>query len=441
MRSFNRILPCLFLLLLSAGSLQAKEGFGIVKKLVTLRRINPPEVRITGTRIQAIGKAQGREEQEISTQIATQLGSELVQHDPRLSLDAQRPQTIIEVTVLNNDYETKWENRRGVRSEPIGKDAKGKMQYRQVEVTLRYQVVNHRFGGSYTVQDLGTKKTLFADSLSISYQDDFEEGRNAPTAADRVSLAVQQTVGQIVYKLTPTEEALQVLVPKGSFEDYINLAEAGLWSRYSEAIEARPALPNPLEEAYRQYALGVSYEALGYGADGAETTLRYLEQSAQHYNQALSLNPKEDYFAKAYEGSILSSVGRSSLNVLREMGGQAPVDASRRQAPAPLARVQTAMKKYQTLLSQNEVLSGRAEAEGAKTLGTGNSLPQGSSGGMTNSDVIAMVESGVPEEIVLGAIDQAEECNFDISPNGLIKLTKAKISKTILKRLQAKTCG
>jgi tetratricopeptide (TPR) repeat protein len=438
MKTLTRLLSCLLLALLSTGSLQAKEGFGILKKMVTLRRTNPPEVLITGTRIQAVGKGQGQNKQDIAAQIATRLGSELVQHDPRLTLDAQRPQTTIEVTVLHNSFETKWENRRGTRLDPVGKDNKGKMQYREVEVTLHFQVVNHRFGASYTVQE-GAKKTLFADSLDISFHQDFQDGHGAPTEADLVGSAVQQTVGQIVYKLTPTDEALQVLVPKGSFEQFINLAEAGLWSRYSETIEARPALPNPMDEAYRQYALGLAYEALGYGADGTETTLRYLEQAAQHYNSALSLNPKEDYFSKAYEGSFLSTVGKSSLNVLRGAGGQAPIDTSRRQAQAPLQRVQAAMKKYQTLLSQNEIRSAKAVETGAKALGGGTSAsaPQG----MTNGDVISMIKSGVPEEIVLNAIENAEECAFNTSPAGLIELTKAKVGKEILKRIQAKTCG
>lgn len=436
MKPRARSMLCLLLVLLSTGRLQAKEGFGMMKKLVTLHRTNPPEVVITGTRIQAIGKGEGRERQEVSAQIATQLGSELVQHDARLTLDTQRPQTVIEVSVLQNNFETKWENRTGTRSEPAGKDSKGKQQYRMVQVTLRYQVVNHRFGVSYTVQDQGARKTLFADSLNISYNQDFQEGRGAPTETDLLTQAVQQTVGQIVYKLTPTEETLQVLVPKGSFEDFINLAEAGLWSRYSETIEARSAMPNPVEEAYRQYALGLSYEALGYGADSAETTLRYLEQAAQHYNTALSLNPKEDYFSKSYEGSILGVVGKSSLNALRGVSGQAPIDTSRRQAPAPLQRVQAAMKKYQTLLSQNEVRTIRADV-GAKALGSGAGAQQG----MTNNDVISMVKNGVPEEIVLNAIDEADPCAFNTSPAGLIELTKAKVGKEILKSIQAKSCS
>lgn len=413
--------------LLSAASLEAKEGFGFMKKLVTLRRTNPPEVLITGTRIQAIGKGQGQDLQGIAMQVATQLGSELVQHDSRFTLDAQRPQTVVEVTVLDDNYESKWESRRAYRSEPAGKDNKGKQQYRQVEVTLRFQVISHRFRASYTVQDQSARKTLFADSLDIPYHQEFEDGSGAPTEADLTASVVQQAVGQIVYKLTPTEEMLQVLVPKGSFEDYINLAEAGLWSRYSETIETRPALTNPLEEAYRQYALGLSYEALGYGADSTETTLRYLEQAAQHYNSALSLNPKEDYFAKPYGSSFLSSFGSALRGA----------DASRRQAPAPLQRVQLAMKKYQTLLSQNEIRSAQAETVGAKALGAGTAAPRG----MTNNDVISMIKAGVPEEVVLNSIDSAEPCAFNTTPTGLIELTKAKVGKEILKRIQAKTCS
>ncbi|HVF58353.1 MAG TPA: hypothetical protein VNJ70_00850 [Thermoanaerobaculia bacterium] len=435
-----RISFCLFVTLLSAGILHAKEGFGIMKKLVTLRRTNPAEVLITGTRIHATAKGKGQDEQEIATQVATRLDSELVQHDARLTLDAQRPQTVVEVTVLHNTFETKWEQRTGIRQEPAGRDAKGKMQYRQVEVQLRYQVVNHRFGASYTVQDERSKKTLFADSLDLAYNEDFQDGHNAPTEADRIAFAVQYTVGQIVYKLTPTEEMLQVLVPKGTFEDFINLAEAGLWSRYSETIEARPALSNPAEEAYRQYALGLAYEALGYGADSTETTLRYLEQSAQHYNSALSLNPKEDFFSKPYEGSFVSAVGRVSVNTLRGMSGQEPIAATRRQAPAPLQRVQAAMKKYQTLLSQNEIRTAKASDAGAKALGAASTAGTAAPQGMANADVIAMIKGGVPEEIVLNAIDSAEQCAFNTAPTGLIELSKAKVGKEVLQRMQDKSC-
>lgn len=421
----------LLVLLLLAGAQGAeakKEGFGIMKKLVNLNRLNPPVVLIPGTRLQVVGKGEGQEERAAATQIASKIGSEMVQYDRRLTLDAQRPQTVVEVSVLSDSYETQWLEREGYRQVENGTDSKGRKQYRNVPVTLRYQAVSHRFGVSYTVQDLSSKKTIYADTLEISFRQEFQDGHGAPTQADRASSAIQQTVNEIVYKLVPTPETIQVMVPKGTLEDWVNLAEAGLWSRYSEAIESKAAFPAPADEAYRQYALGLSFEALGYGAEDQETTLRYLEQAAQHYNTALSLNPKEDYFTEAYEGFA----ARTLLStIVPGVGTSAP-----RRSPAPLQRVQEAMGKYQTLLNQNETLAIRQAEVGAKTLGGAPSAA-----GMKNEDVVAMVQGGVPEEIVLQSIDDAAICAFDTSPTGLIALAKAKMSKPIMQKIQAKACG
>lgn len=405
-----------------------KEGFGFSKKIVGLNRLNPPAVLITGTRIQVSGKGEGGNKQELAAQIASRVGSEMVQHDPRLTLDSQRPQTHVEVTVLSNSYESDWITREGTRTVEDGKDSKGKRQYRTVNVTLRYQVVSHRFSVSYSVQDIGSKKTIYADSLEISFKQEFQDGQGAPTESDRNGIAIQQAAGEIVYRLVPTPETIQVLVPKGSFEEFVNLAEAGLWSRYSEAIEARTALPNLTDESYRQYALGLAYEALGYGAENNDTTLRYLGQAAQHYNSALSMNPKEDYFTQAYEGSAVG-------NFLRAVVPTVP-GGGRKYAPPPLQRVQTALQKYQTLMSQNEILVEREES-GSKNLDGGPS-PQRQ--GINNSDVIAMVEGGVPEAVILTAIEDAQQCAFDTAPAGLIALTKAKVGKTVLQAIQAKSC-
>ncbi len=414
---------------------EAKESFGMVKKLVNLERRNPPQVLITGIRIHVVGKGTGGETQNLAEQVAIKLASELVQHDPRLDLDPQRPQTVVDVTVLGDEYETRWESRTVLRQEAAGKDRNGKTQYRQREVVLRFLIVDYRYSASYTLAERG--KTLFADSLDVAFSEEFQDGEGAPTHADRQSSAVQHTVGEIVYALTPTIETIRVMVPKGSFESLINLAEAGLWSRYSEALESRPPLPTPRDESYRQYALGVAYEALGYGADDTDTTLRYLDLAAQHYNTALSLHPAEDFFTKPYEGSFINALGRASLGALSDMTGKRAGEMRRREAMAPLERVQTAMAKYQTLLGHDEVLAAAAApATGAKALGE-SPVPSG----MTNADLISMVQAGVSEDIVLTAIDGAESCAFDTTPNGLIALTKGKVGAAIIKRLQGQPCG
>lgn len=430
-------LACSLLFVLFAPGAEAKEGFGMVKKLVALERRNPPQVLITGTRIEVVGKGSTEETKNLAEQIAIKLASELVQSDPRLSLDAQRPQTVVDVTVLGDGYESRWDSRQELRQVADGKDSKGKTQYRQVQVVVRYLVVDYRFSASYTVADRASGKTLFADSLDVSFSEEFQDGQGAPSHLDRQASAMQYAIDEVVYALTSTVETIRVMVPKGSFGDLINLAEAGLWSRYSEAIEGLPPLANPRDESYRQYALGVAYEALGYGAEDTETTLRYLDQAAQHYNTALSLHPAEDFFTKPYEGSFVNALGRASLQALGEVTGRPTGELRRREAMAPLERVQTAMGKYQTLLGHDEVLiAAAAPPDGAKALG-GAAAPAG----ITNGDVISMVQAGVPEDVVLTAIDGAERCAFDTSPGGLIELTKGKVGAGILKRIQGKPCG
>lgn len=432
----NRLLIALAVAVLSAQAAFAGEGFGWPKKVVELSRINPPSVVLTGNRITVVGKAQKGELEGLAAQIQSRLASELVQHDKNLTLDDARPQTRVEVTVLQNVLDEEWSNRTERVTYACGKNAEGKTQYCQKDQQVRYQQVSQRFGASYTVQDLTSKKTLFANSVDHSYREEFREGEGAPMAGDLESSAVQRVVGEVVYNLTPTSEAVPVLVPKGSLKDFINLAEAGQWSRYSEALEARPPLAKPADEAYRQYALGVAYEAMGYGADSAETTLLYLRRAAEYYDSAIRANPKEDYFLEPKDGSFWKDVGAGMLNTLRGPG-QTPVASQSRTVAAPLNRVQAALAKYQTLLTQHTVRQETLVAEaGGKALAEGASAPPA----MNNKDVVAMIQGGVAEDIVLTAIDGTDLCAFDVTPIGLVELSKAKVPKTVIQRLQARRC-
>ncbi len=430
------IVIALGLAVLGAQAVSAGEGFGWPKKVVELSRINPPSVVLTGNRITVEGKAQKRELESLAAQIQSRLGSELVQHDKNLTLDDARPQTKVEVTVLQNVIEDQWSDRTETVTYACGKNSEGKTQFCQKEQNVRYQQVSQRFGASYAVQDLIGKKTLFANSVDHSYRQEFREGQGAPMAGDLEASAVARVVNEVVYNLTPTPEAVPVLVPKGSLKDLVNLAENGLWSRYSEALEARPPLAKPADEAYRQYAIGVAYEAMGYGADSPETTLRYLERAAEHYDSAIRANPKEDYFLEPKDGSFWKDVGAGMLNTLRGPG-QTPVASQSRTVAAPLNRVQAALAKYQTLLTQNAVRQETAVAEaGGKALGEGTSAAPA----MNNKDVVAMIQGGVAEDIVLTAIDGAEACAFDVTPTGLVELSKAKVPKPVIQRLQARRC-
>lgn len=396
-----------------ASEADAGEGFGMIKKTTVLSRTNPPAVYIGGTRIAVRASGQSPASKDAAQRLQTLLESRLLGADKRFKLDPTHPETLVEVDVAQNEGNERWENRTELRRRQTGKDAKGKPVYTSYEVTVQYKIVTHRFGAAFKVRDARTGANLDADTATYRFEEAFSEGTNAP---DRLTLegnAVDRVVATIVPRLTPSVEAVGVLLPKGSLEDLANLADAKLWSKYLEALEVVPPKPKPADESYRQYAIGLAYEALSYGAEDIESTLKFLQQASSHYNTALETNPKEKFFSQPYD-SLLTS----------------------KSASAPVERVQAALVKYQKLKEFRDAYEQAklvpATATGGKAATAGGGDPRA----LDNAAVIEMVRAGLEEEIILTAIDSAPGVSFDTSPNGLIELAQAQVSKRIIQRIQ-----
>jgi tetratricopeptide (TPR) repeat protein len=400
----------------------AKEGFGMTlftKKTAMLTRVDPPKVYLMGTRIAVRATSQSPQNAEVAQRIQSQLESELLSSDGRLSSDASRPQTLIEVTVTQNEYGESWETRRMTERRQVGKDSKGKAVYQNFPVDVRFKTVKHHFTSAYKVTDVAQRRNLDSDSVQYTFEKSFQEGNGAPDQSGLENNAITTLVVRVVHNLTPTREQVGVLLPKGSFENYINLAMANLWNKYLEALEALPPRPNPEEDSYRKYGMGVAYEALGYGAESEETTLKYLEQAADYYNQAIEANPKEKYFTQAYD-SIIGS----------------------KQAASPLDRVRSALVSYRKLKEFKETYAKSLDvAAPASTAQGAKSLSGSEPGGMNNSSVIKMVRAGLQEDIILTSINSAPKHSFDVSPEGLISLSEAQVGLRIIQRIQEIASG
>jgi hypothetical protein len=422
-RNAGGILAVSFLMLAPLPVI-AGEGFGSLlfgKKVATLNRVNPPKVLLLGTRIDIKTNSHDSQSAGVAQRLHSQLESDLLRNDSRLSSDPSNPQTLIEVTITQNSYNESWENRQMTQSRQVGKDSKGHAVYQDYQVDVKFKTVKHHFSAAYKVTDQAKHTNLDSDSVQSNSENSYQEGNGAPDQASLENTAIQTVVNRIVHDLTPTREPVGVLLPKGSLENYANLAEANLWNKYLEALEGLAAKPKPEDESYRKYALGVAYEALGYSAENEETTLKYLEQASDYYNQALEANPKEKYFAQAYESF---------------MGGK--------KAAAPLERVRSALVSYRKLKENREryaadqatvtaVASAAAEpadGQGAK------SLTSSESRAMNNSAVIKMVRAGLSEDIVLTSINSAAKTSFDVSPDGLVALSEAKVSPRVILRIQ-----
>ncbi len=397
----------------------AKEGFSLIKTTATLERTNPPEIYIPGTKIQVNATSSDAEGNTVVQPLRSLLESSLLNSEKRFSVDAQRPQTVIDATVVENSGSDRWEPRKMMRSFPTGKkDDKGKQTYESREVEVKFRVLSHRLVVAYKVTDQLSRRNLAANTWSEEYKKDFEEGKGAPDPATIEGQLVERIVDKIVRQLAPTKEEVGVLLPEGSLKDLNNLAKGHLWGNYLEAIELLPAKTAPKDESYRQYALGVANEALAYSAEDVDSSLRYLQEASSHYNEALSSNPQEKYFARAFDGLAATLQGKHNMS-------------------APLERVQTSLIKYQKLKDFRDAPQAQLAASAAASKGLDGAPADPDL--LDNTGVISMVQAGLSDDIVINAIKTTEKTSFDLSPKGLIQLSQANVSEKVIQTLQGLT--
>jgi hypothetical protein len=120
------------------------------------------------------------------------------------------------------------------------------------------------------------------------------------TEEDVKQILIREVVGQIATKLGNTKRTLEVQVATG--DDHLSRAadfiEQRLWARAIEELDKTPVFPRPDKEAYRQYDLGLAYEAMSYDAATFADQRENLFKAQEYYDQALEMNQKERYFVE-----------------------------------------------------------------------------------------------------------------------------------------------
>ena len=392
----------------------AKEGFGrFTKKATPLTRVTPPVVFLMGTRFDAKATSHDSSHDALAQRLRSQLESELISRDTRLTVDHERPEIVIDVDILQNDLGENWEDREMLQRYQAGTDEKGKAVYKTRTVNVKYKIVTYSFAASFKVLDVVRGGSLSADTIPHNFKGSFAEGEGAPETFTLEASAVNTVVDRIARRITPSREVINVLLPKGSLEDLGNLADAGQWSRYLEAMDTMQPFPVAIDESYRQYALGVANEAMGYAADTAEMTLKYLEQSSIYYDKAITANPAEKYFMKSYDSLF-----------------------SEKTAPPPLDRVKQSIVNYRRILDFQNNYEAHLQAEAKSAEGAKEMAAQRDPQVMDNSAVIRMVQAGLERDIILKAISDSPKPAFDTTPQGLIQLAEAKVDKAIILRIQ-----
>jgi hypothetical protein len=255
---------------LATPSLWAGPGFGTIRKnRIELQTRQPAVVRLADTSIAFTGSA-ARQHGDVEEILLATLETELLSNEKTLvkKNTAAEANWVFKVRVTGFTA-----NQPQQRTEASGKNAFVRWTG---SLNVAYQVTDH--GGR--VHDSG--------NISDTYDHEFpsdHSGRTVPgtkipvrvpllgkkstevvphSVDDLKQILVHDVVRQIATKVGNTTATVEVQAAGG--EEHLNRAvefmEKGLWSRALDELEKMPRFPKPEEEAYRQYDIGLVYEAI-----------------------------------------------------------------------------------------------------------------------------------------------------------------------------------
>jgi hypothetical protein len=251
--------------------------------------------------------------------------------------------------------------------------------------------------GTYRITD-ARGKDLDSGSIARKFSEKYDAGTGAPSTSTVRDDLLHKAARLVAARLVPTHGRDTVVMPKGSFEALIPLAERGAWDQYLAGVEAVPENRRPDQEAYRQYALAIAKEALAYTTADVARATDLLRQSVAHYKQAIANNPNEKLFTEAHSSLFFQG------------------------AAAPLPRAEQSLAAYEAWSSGPT--AARPSAPAAKA--------------MRNQTVIEMVKAGVADETIEMAIDSVAVAQFDLSDDGVAALTRAGVSNAVIARMRQK---
>jgi hypothetical protein len=348
------LLPLMLILL--AGSVEAAaQSFGLplMKSKTILQRKLPALVQLPAGTVNIIVTAHAGQE-ELKEDFRSMLGSELLKEDPRLSVADDRGDTTITCMITAFDHPPATTSTRpGVQT---GKTAASPVTYTRVTGMMRVSFQTHTRNG----------RNIGSDNITSKYDEEFDssgnslsggithafknsinrvkggksEEMNPPTDAELLSKLIDGAVRQIVVELVNTRETVEVLLAKGKgpMDEGVKYAEGGLWTRALEVWETAPALPRPVEDAYRLYDIGVANEALAYASDDDyKTATKYLDEAAIDYGKAIDSNPAEKYFIEPQKRIESALAHYHKLEEEAKTPPPAPPAPKPVAAPAPVA--------------------------------------------------------------------------------------------------------
>jgi len=222
-----------------------------------------------------------------------------------------------------------------------------------------------------------------------------DEPDKPPTPAELKDRLIQTTALEIASHLVNTSEQVEVNLASGAgLDEADRLMDQKLWTRALEQLETMTPFPQPDQDAYRLYDLGVVNEALGYQAEDVTKARKDLQEASIDYGKAIDAKPAEKNFLQ------------------------------------PQTRIDTALAHYKTLGDQMAASAQAASAAPPPASAAADAL--------TNADVISMVAAKLDEANILDTIKTAGAVKFDLSARGQIDLAKGNVNGRIIAAMKQK---
>ena len=380
---FPRLGVVIALLLGTLPSLAAPTGspsFGnfLQRKKVDLQRRLPPVTSING---RSVGVAVAPM-QPMSAELQTEIENLLTRSDSAVRVQAVSPDVLIQCQITSYG---KPAMKSTTQNKVTTNNISGAMgvTFRITEPRSGH-VIASGVASSQISQDV-EQNGMLKYNLTDPFHRNKQPAPDAPkitSTMDAENALVADVSRQIAAYLVNTSEVVEAMLAVGGSLDSANkLALSNLWARALEELETMGSYPDPREEAYRLYNIGVANEALAYQAQDNKAAIKYLQEASIDYGKAIADRPEEKYFLK------------------------------------PQDRIRTALAHYSVPTGGGAAGGGPS---GAGTRGVGGAAPEGGAEAapLTNEDVIQMVQAKMDEANILDTIQNAGQVKFDLDRSG-----------------------
>jgi hypothetical protein len=219
-------------------------------------------------------------------------------------------------------------------------------------------------------------------------------------------------------------------------EDHLNRAaefmESRLWSRALDELGKTPEFSKPESEAYRQYDLGLTHEAMAYDAKVFKQQQTDLIAAQEYYDKALELNRKEKYFVTAVARM------KDGLARYKAFEGQKTAAAPPTAQPVATQKAIPVSTTTQATAPKTPVVTAKAPSAAPAKAAAPPSAPAKQSKTLLIGDVIDMSNSGVPEGQIVDII-QHSSVQFDpLDKDTAIAIARSKLSVPLQNELRKK---